>query len=288
MHSLPVFVRLSGRPVILLGHGEAAAAKRRLLERAGAVIVGEDAPAHGPGRPMLAIVALDDGDPAAAAQRLRARGLLVNVVDRPDLCDFTTPAIVDRAPVIIAIGTGGASAGLAKELRQRIERWLPPTLGQLAVALAAARGAVRARWPDGAERRRAIDAALTSGGPLDPLAPPEILAAPLAAPLADGAQTGAEPMQQAVARWLDGVRPNDGGQADGASRVAIIRLTSVDPDELTLRAARLLGQADVVVHPAAMPAALINRARADAQRCVGTTAPHPLPPGLTVIMEMPA
>ena len=111
MHSVPIFLRLTGRPVILVGQGDAADAKRRLLERAGASIVDEADEAR------LAIVACDD--PAAVAQRLGARGILVNVADRPELCDFTLPAIVDRGPVLIAIGTGGASAGLAKALSQR-------------------------------------------------------------------------------------------------------------------------------------------------------------------------
>ena len=98
--SLPLFVRLGGRPVILLGEGEPAEAKRRLLDRAGALVVGEDAPA------TLAIVAIEDEDAAQAAiARLKARGILVNAVDRPAVCDFTLPAIVERGPVIIAIGT---------------------------------------------------------------------------------------------------------------------------------------------------------------------------------------
>ena len=96
LHSLPLFVRMAGRPVILLGDGEAAPAKRRLLERAGAVIVGEEAAA------AFAIVAIDDEVEALAAiARLKARGVLVNAVDRPDQCDFTLPAIVDRSPVIL-------------------------------------------------------------------------------------------------------------------------------------------------------------------------------------------
>ena len=86
--ALPIFVKLAGRPVILVGVGEAAEAKRRLLERAGAVILDEQAEA------ALAIVATEDPEPVVA--RLRARGILVNAVDRPDLCDFTLPAIVDR------------------------------------------------------------------------------------------------------------------------------------------------------------------------------------------------
>ncbi len=149
MHSLPLFVRLADRPVILLGDGEAADAKRRLLGRAGARIVGED------GQAALAIVAIeDDGEAEAAIARLEARGILVNAVDRPALCDFTLPAIVDRDPVLIAVGTGGASAGLAKAVRQRIEALLPATLGALAQALEAARPAMKARWPQAAQRRR--------------------------------------------------------------------------------------------------------------------------------------
>ena len=127
LHSLPVFLRLAGRPVMLIGDGDSADAKRRLLERAGATIVGENDAA------ALAIVALDDPD--ATVARLQARGILVNAVDRPDLCDFTLPAIVDRSPVIVAIGTGGVSAGFAAALRQRLEALLPPGLGNFATAL---------------------------------------------------------------------------------------------------------------------------------------------------------
>ncbi|MDF7775356.1 NAD(P)-dependent oxidoreductase, partial [Sphingomonas sp. AOB5] len=83
--ALPLFVKLAGRPVILIGSGEAAEAKRRLLERAGARIVESGA--------ALAIVALPE--PEETVARLRAEGVLVNTVDRPELCDFTLPAIVD-------------------------------------------------------------------------------------------------------------------------------------------------------------------------------------------------
>ncbi len=230
MHSLPLFVRLSGRPVALIGSGPAAEAKRRLLERAGAAIVGE---AHAV---ALAIVA--DGDEAATA-RLKARGVLVNVVDRPELCDFTLPAIVDRSPVIVAVGTGGASAGLAKALRQRLETLLPAALSPLATTLESARGPMRARWPDPVERRHALDAGFAAGGALDPLA--------------DGHD---------VAHWL-------GATAAPLARHEIIRLTSPDPDDLTLRAARLLGEADAIWHDANVPTAILDRARADAERHVG-------------------
>lgn len=241
LHSLPLFVRLNGRPVILLGEGEPAAAKRRLLERAGAVLVGEDAQA------ALAVVALDE--PEAAVARLRARGVLVNAVDRPDLCDFTLPAIVDRDPVILAIGTGGVSAGLAAALRQRLEALIPGTLGSLAQSLYAIRPQLRQRFPDMGERRRALGAAMAAGGPLDPL----------------GSATGAQD-------WLASAdKPASG-------RVRIV-LRSDDPDELTLREARALANADCVLHGADVPVAVLDRARADAMRLpLGSEAAE----GLTV------
>jgi uroporphyrin-III C-methyltransferase / precorrin-2 dehydrogenase / sirohydrochlorin ferrochelatase len=248
VHSLPVFLRLQDRPVILVGTGEAADAKRRLLERAGAVIAGEDAQAQ------LAIVALDQPDEAVA--RLKVRGILVNAVDRPDLCDFTLPAIVDRDPVLVAIGTGGASAGLAKALRQRLEAVLPSSLGRLAERLFATRDAIRQRWPDAADRRRAIDAALAEGGALDPLS-----------------------AAVDVEAWLAGaVEP--GG--DAMMRVA---LTSADPEDLTLRQARLLASADRIYHAADVPEAILNRARADAARICGS-APSIAAPGLTIVLSM--
>lgn len=248
LHSLPLFVRLHGRPVILVGEEEAAAPKRRLLERAGAVVVGEDDP-----HARLAIVADDE----AAVARLKARGVLVNAVDRPNLCDFTLPAIVDRAPVIIAIGTGGVSAGLAAALRQRLEALLPASLGRLADALYAARNALRATYPDGGDRRRAIGAALAVGGALDPLE-----------------DHGAADVITAIA---------SAGATAGVER---LRLTSVDPDDLTLRQARLLAAADRVTHRADVPAAILNRARADALRQRTEAPPTGDHPGLTVDVEM--
>lgn len=251
LHSLPLFVRLAGKPVILLGSGAAAEAKRRLLKRAGAIVV-EDHPDA-----RLAIVAIEDEAQArAAVERLRARGLLINAVDRPDWCDITMPAIIDRDPVLVAIGTGGASAGLAGALRQRLEAMLPAALGGLARGLFAAREAMRTRYPDDGARRRALGAALGDGGALDPMA-------------SDA---------DAVARWLE-------DDAATPARRETIRLHSPDPDELTLREARWLGQADRVYHGPHVAAAILDRARADAERICGA-APAAPQPGLTVLLEM--
>ncbi|MEN3747332.1 NAD(P)-dependent oxidoreductase [Sphingomonas sp. HF-S3] len=248
--ALPLFVKLAGRPVILLGEGEAADAKRRLLERAGARVVGENADA------ALAIVALDE--PEAAVERLRARGILVNAVDRAELCDFTLPAIVDRDPVILAIGTGGVSAGLAAALRQRLETLLPVKLGKLAWALSTARGRIRARWPDAADRRRAIGAALSEGGLLDPLA---------------------EHDGDSVELWLAAPEVVRG------SELVRIRLRSDDPDDLTLRDARALARADRIYHRGAVPTAILDRARADAARIACDAPPADPGAGLSVDVE---
>lgn len=253
MHSLPLFVRLNDRPVILLGSGEAAAAKRRLLERAGAVVVGEEAVAS------LAIVAIEEEDEAKAAiARLKARNILVNAVDRPADCDFTLPAIVERDPVLIAIGTGGASAGLAKALRQRLETLLPATLGDMAAKLGTIRAALRARWPDATDRRRAIDAAFDAGGPLDPLGLPSAAA---------------------VTHWIE--TASDGASA-GVHRFAV---TSDDPDDLTLAQARLLSRADTVLHDPRVAPAILDRARADAARVACATPPDTPPKGMTIFVE---
>lgn len=255
MEQFPLFLNLRGRTVVLVGEGEAADAKARLIARAGGRVV----PDWEDGATIAFIALDDDGAARGAADRLRGHGLLVNVVDRPELCDFTTPAIVDRAPVTIAIGTGGASAGLAKAVRQRIEALLPARLGGLASALLSARGTIRSRWPGAAERRRAIDAALAPGGMLDPLD----------GDAADG-----------IGAWLES------GAPAARSRLEIIRLAGNDPDDLTLRAARLLGEADHIFHAENVPPAILDRARADAVRHVADAPPVDPPPGLSLWLAL--
>lgn len=254
MRSLPLFHRIAGQPVIVLGEGAAAEPKRRLVERAGGQVVTDLQDGIDTGA-RLAFIAHDDekmceGD----AIRARGAGLLVNVVDRPELCDFTTPSLLERDPVLIAIGTSGASAGLAKHLRLRLEALLPARLGELASGLAAARAAIRERFPAATTRRRALDAALSQGGPLDPLE---------------------EDSADRIAGWLDGA-----GGAPTGGLVEIV-LVSDDPEDLTLRQARLLGMADAIIHDPLVPPAILDRARADAERLA---EPHagPFPRGLVV------
>lgn len=257
MKSLPLFHRITGQPVIVLGSGDAAQAKRRLVERAGGLVIGDMAEGIGKGA-RLAFVAHDDTAATEAdTASLRGAGVLVNAVDRPDLCDFTTPSVLDRDPVLIAIGTGGASAGLAKALRLRLERILPQSLGRLADGLFAARDRLRARYPDAGDRRRALDAALGEGGALDPLR--------------EGAAND-------VDDWLEA------GHDTVLAGVVEIIITSDDPEDLTLRQARLLGSADCITHDSLVPPEILARARADA--VLLPEIPSELPgTGLTIIIR---
>lgn len=258
MRSLPLFHRIAGQPVIVLGEGPMAEPKRRLVERAGGEVIGELQEGIDRGA-RLAFIAHDDrGMCEGDAIRARCAGLLVNVVDRPDLCDFTTPSILERDPVLLAIGTSGASAGLAKQLRLRLEALLPATLGKLAGKLSELRPQIRARWPDAAQRRRALDEALTAGGPLDPLA---------------------ENAADRIEGWLAGETGEEG------ERVVTIALASNDPDDLTLRHARLLGTADAILFDSGISAELLDRARADAERHKLPYAGQ-LPQGLVVVLRL--
>lgn len=262
---LPVLVKLAGRPVILLGQGEAADAKRRLLERGGATVV-EDHPDA-----RLAIVAIDDEAGAVAAvARLRARGVLVNAVDRPALCDFTLPAVVDRAPMLVAVMTGGASAGLAAAVRQRLEGLLPSSLGGLAMAMAAAREALRARFPDSGERRRAIGAALA--GELDPFDAGSAMRVETVHLRQAGPVPAFTPEDDP-----DPARAPDRGCRDEPGMT--VRLRSADPDDLTLREARALALADRVFHLPDVPPTILARARADAARIAQAARPAHISPG---------
>lgn len=253
MDTLPIFVRLQGQPVLVLGEGEAADAKRRLVTEAGGLPVTDEAT---PAR--LAFLAMPDS--AATAARLRARGLLVNVVDQPAECDFLVPAIVDRSPVLLAIGTGGTSASLAKALKERLEWLLDPALGALARAVRAARSAVSVTHPSVPARRAFWATLMAPGAPLDPLAP----TADPAAAIASAINSQAEPL----------------------NRTDRITIGPEGADALTLRELRLLAQADLLVHPAATPAEILALSRRDAARAIGTTPPGAS--GRVVILELPA
>lgn len=244
MLHFPVFLDLQGRVALVLGTGEVAERKADLLRQAGATLRFAErfAPELLEG---CAIAIGADAEPAelhTLAAACRARGIPVNVVDRPALCTALMPSIIDRAPVTVAVSTGGAAPVLARQLRQRIEAVLPAGLGRVAAMAERCKAAVRQRLPDLAARRRFLDAALSG-------------------PAADLAMAGREAeADAALAAALAG--------ADAAPP-GVVHLVGAGPgagDLLTLRALRLLGEADVIVHDRLGTEEVLELARRDAER----------------------
>ena len=257
MQHLPIFVTITGKSVLVVGRGDIAAAKARLIALAGGIPVhcmcdNPAASANCTRDYALAFIAVDDVAEAATwAHALKAKGLMVNVADLPALCDFILPAIVDRHPVLVAISTGGASATVAKRLREALETWLPAKLGDVVAALAAARAGVAERLTTVGERRRFWDAMLKPGGPFDPLCLQQ--QPDPAALVAAAAQPPEHP------RWISVIKPR-----------------SVDPDDMSLKMLRRLQAADVIVTIGDLVAPLAERGRRDAKllTCSATAAPR--------------
>ncbi len=244
MRHFPVFLDLAGRTALVLGHGEVAARKAEALRRASAAIrtAARFEPALLDGIALAIGAEAPEADLLALSAACQARGIPVNVVDRPALCSFLVPAIVDRDPVTIAVGTGGAAPVLARMVRQRIEAALPPGLGRLAALADRFKAAVRRALPDIAARRRFLDRVL-------------------AGPVAELAMAGRTAEAEAgFARALQ--------DADAAPQ-GMVFLVGAGPgaaDLLTLRALRLLGEADVIVHDRLVSPEVLDLARRDAER----------------------
>ena len=266
MRSFPLFLKLQGRPVLLSGSGAAAAAKLRLLAAAGAQV---RIIAAAPGDELLQasralaiaceagpVTAVDFagvdlvigamGDEAAdraLAMAARAAGKLVNIVDRPDLSDFTMPAIVDRGEIVVAISTDGASPVLAQRVRAAIESVLPPALGRLARFARRFRSAVQSRLEETGARRRFWN---------------QVFAGPIgAAVLAGDERRAARDLIRAV---------NRGEPKADAGLVSLVGAGPGDPELLTLRAARALREADVIVYDKLVDPSVLAYARRDARR----------------------
>ncbi len=155
-HPFPIFLDLTGRPCVVVGSGPEAERKVAALRRAGAEVrcAREFDPTllENAALVMVAGASLATGE--AVARAARALGIPVNVMDEPGLCTFLMPAIVDRAPVVVAISTGGAAPALARLLRLRLERLLPARLGDLAALAARFRPLVRRRLSNVDARKR--------------------------------------------------------------------------------------------------------------------------------------
>jgi siroheme synthase, N-terminal domain len=245
MDAFPAFFPLAGRTVVIAGEGEAAEAKARLFEGSPATVVrlsgAEALDRRSYAAATLAFVAADDEHFARqAAEAARAAGTPVNVVDRPALCDFTTPAVIDRGEVVAAIGTGGASPMLATLLRHDLEVRVPEGAGRVAALFRQMQGEVREALPDLHRRRAFLRTALT--GPAAEAA------------MQGDLQRARELLRMALAQ-------------DAPLEVSVRYIDARGPaDLLTLRAARALAAADVLVcDPGAHPEVLAL-ARRDAER----------------------
>jgi precorrin-2 dehydrogenase/sirohydrochlorin ferrochelatase len=245
MEAFPAFFPLSGARVVIAGEGEGAEAKARLfagsparLERvrgAAALASGTYAGA------ALAFVASPDADFCReAAEAAKAAGASVNVVDHPELCDFHTPAIIDRGQVVAAIGTGGAAPIVSALLRAELEAKIPAGLGRLASLFGALRPEIVAAFPDLAHRRAFLRALLAGpaaeAADADDLAKAEQL---IRAELARG-------LTALGAIWLIAAPANR--------------------DDLSLRAARALAEADTLALADGVAPGVAVLARRDAPR----------------------
>ncbi len=245
MDAFPAFFPLAGRKVVIAGSGEPAEAKLRLLESSPAELVRVEGPqALLPGAYTGAVlVFIADPDEAfcrgahAAAKAARA---LVNVADRPELCDFTTPAVVDRGEVVAAIGTGGASPMLATMLRNDIEQRVPEGTGRIAALFRRFQDDVRSRFPELHARRAFLRDALSSAA-------------------AEAARTG--DMDKAQQLFREAL-------ARGPKAIGKIQLVSgLGPADLvTLRASRALAAADLLVIDPGCDPDILAMARRDAER----------------------
>ena len=272
MEYLPVFLQLRSSCAVIVGGGRVAARKAELLMRAGARVtvvapqLHEDlrsraaagelthvpehfAPAHLDGAAIaIAATGLREVN-VAVSEAARERGVPLNVVDDASLSTFIFPAIIDRSPVIVAVGSAGQAPVLARWVRERIEAVLPATLGALArfmgerrktVQRALGAGARRAFW-ERIVRGRAGTHLLSND---EPGARRAFEAELLISQLTTSAATGGSALGEV---YLIGAGPGD-------------------PDLVTLRALQLLQQADVVLYDRLVPAAVLEHARREARR----------------------
>lgn len=278
MDFLPIFLNLKRRPCLVVGGGRIALRKAELLHRAGAdltilapTLLPEFKKLDPP--PLflrkrfspkdlegfcLVIAATDDPKiNTEVANQARQRNILVNSVDQPDQCDFIMPAIVDRSPILIAVSSGGKAPILARQLRARLESSIPSGFGRLAALAGQFREQVKKALPDARQRRRFWETTLQ--GPTAQLM------------LAGQPDAAAQSLKQSLATATSQQAPQ--------GQVALVGAGPGDPDLLTLRALRLLQEADVVVYDRLVSQDILNLIRRDAKTIYAgkARANHSLP-----------
>lgn len=264
MKTFPMFLQMAGRHVVIVGGGEQAAQKARLMLKTEArlVLVAQELDAElaaivDQGRAeQVSTLSVDVmrgaalvfvatgcvGADHAAHALAKAAGAVVNVVDRPALCDATTPSLVDRDPVVVAISTEGTAPVLARQIKSKMEILLEPNLGELAALAGRLRPTVNQSIPQ--RNRRFFWDWVFDGPPRQAMARGALRdAAKLIKETLAGGGTG--PVQGTIA--LVGAGP-------GAA------------DLLTLRALRLLQEADIIFYDRLVDHAVLELARRDAER----------------------
>src|SRR4051795_13633649 len=272
MRFLPIFLDLRSGPVVLVGGGEMARAKLRLLLSAGANVrwyasdgatdvsgIGAADAArieHAQGDPLaadlsgvIAILCAGAGElgPAMAA-RAKAVGIPVNVMDDLAHSTFIFPAIVDRGDVVVAVGTGGASPVVARRVRERIELMLPARIGDLASFIGRWRKSIHGRIAEFPLRRRFWE---------------RVVDGPIGALVLAGRADEAEAALKEIAN-PSAFAGSQAGQVKG--NVTLVGAGPGDPDLLTIKALRALQDADIIFYDELVSPEVLDRARRDAAR----------------------
>lgn len=266
MDYFPVFLDLKNRLCLLVGGGDIATRKGRLLSKAGArlrVVAPEisaelrELVTQNNGELcerkyqtndlndcVIAIAATDiESLNEQISKDAKARNLPVNVVDSPALCTYITPAIIDRSPLVVAISSGGESPVLARLIRAKLETLIPTGYGRLAQIASSWRDRVKARFNDGDSRRRFWE---------------KILQGPAAELALNGQGDAAEKI---IATEI--VKDD---QSITQGEVYLVGGGPGDPELLTLRALRLMQQADVVLYDRLVSDSVMELVRRDAER----------------------
>lgn len=270
MDFLPIFMDVRDRSCLIVGGGEVAARKVQMLLRAGAKVE-VVAPALGDTmqelqqqgqiawteatfeadhiqHPALIYAATNDSAVnKAVSDQAKTRDIPVNVVDTPELCNFITPSIIDRSPVVAAVSTGGASPVLARLIRSRLETMIPAAYGQFATLAASFRDKVKAQIEP--KNRRLFWEKAFQG--------------PIAEMIFSGRLEEAE---QSLNKMVETCCQTNGGEHLNSGEVYLIGGGPGDPDLLTFRALRLMQQADVVVYDRLISPAVLDLTRRDADR----------------------